>query len=110
MSLPNTTTSYHANILRDTGAAMSIIEAKCVPNTETAFTGEKVVAAALGTRVPCPVAKVYVKSPMYMCKLKVMVMDQPFEIPNVLILMRNEVKGSQMIQIPLVVEEPSDPS
>lgn len=106
VSLPNTPNSYHVNFLRDTGAAMSIIQPKCIPNIETAYTGEKVAAAALGARVPCPVAKVYVNSHMYTGELKVMVTDQPFERPNVQILLGNEVRGSQMIQVPLVVDEP----
>ena len=100
-------TKYPVTILRDTGAGMSMIQEACVPNIETAYTGEKASAAHFGVRTPCPIAKVYVKSPIYTGTLKVMVTDQPFEIPNIQMLIGNEVKGcAQVIQLPLVVSEP----
>ena len=106
VSLPNVNTKYHVNFLRDTGAAMSMIMQSALPNIESAFTGEKAIAAALGARVSCPIAEVYVESPIYTGSLKVLVTNQTFEVPNVQVLIGNEVKGSQVINIPLVVNQP----
>ena len=111
MSLPNTTTKYSVNILRDTGAGMSMIQEYCVPNIETAYTGEKAIAAHLDVRPPYPVANVYIESPIYTGLVKVMVTNQTFEVPDTQVLIGNEVKGcSQVIQIPLVVNEPVETS
>lgn len=79
----NVATKHHVNIFRDTGAAMSMIQANCEPDKEGSYTEERAVAAALGTRNPCPIARIYVKSPLYTEYLKVMVTVQPFEVPNI---------------------------
>lgn len=53
------------------------LQMNCVPNIDKAYTGKKVVATALGARVHCPVAKIYIELPLYTGYLKVLVTDQP---------------------------------
>ena len=58
-------------------------------------------------RTPCPVANVYIESPIYTGLVKAMVTNQAFEISDTQVLIGNGLKGcSQVIQIPLVVNEP----
>lgn len=106
VSLPGTNTKCLVTILRDTGKAMSMIQLEYVPNIETAFTGENIVAAALGPRVPCPLAKVFAESPIYIGFLKVIVIDRSLEVPNDQLLLGNEAKDSEVILLSLAVDEP----
>lgn len=85
---------------------MSMIQANSIPNIQVSFTGEKAIAAAMGVRVPCPIAKISVESPIYTGELKAMVTTIPFEVPGIQMLIGNEVDGSQIVSIPIVVDEP----
>lgn len=94
-------------ILRDTGAAVSLIQKHSVPGIEKAYTGEKVVVAALGSRLPCPVAEVYLDSPLYSGNIQLLVTDQPFEVPGIQLLLGNEPESSEVVLLPLVVDTPT---
>lgn len=75
-SLPDVSTKCPVTILCVTGAGKSMIQMKSVPGTDQAYTGERAVAAALRSRVPCAVAEVYLESIIYTGFLKVLVTDQ----------------------------------
>lgn len=93
MSVPNTNIKYPVNILRNTGARSSMIQESCLPNVKGTYTGEKSIAVALGVHRSCPVAEVYLESPIYTGLLKVLVINQSFDVPNTQMLIGNEMKG-----------------
>lgn len=110
VSLPKHDIKCPVTILRDTGAAVSLIQKHSVPGLEKAYTGEKMVVAALGSRLPCPVAEVHLDSPLYSGNIQLLVTDQPFEVPGVQLLLGNEPESSEVLLLPLVVDEPTETS
>lgn len=93
-------------LLRDTGASMSMLQREAVSNIHKAFTGDRAIASTLGTKVPCPLARIHIDSPIFTGYRVVMVTDQPFDVPGVQLLLGNDVKRPDVILLPLVVDEP----
>ncbi|XP_064118979.1 uncharacterized protein LOC135223988 [Macrobrachium nipponense] len=81
-------------ILRDTGAALTLLHSKALPNVENNLTGEKVVVRDLTGISSIPLASVYLDCPLVKGKVELGVIDTELPVKGVSLLLGNDLAGN----------------
>ena len=98
------------NILRDTGAAQTIMSKDVISNITTAYTGEKVILSDLSSHPSYPLAKVYIQCPLVSGEVQVAIKSDELPVPGVQLLLGNDLAGSLVVPNLTVVESPLETS
>ena len=106
VSLTKNDQFYHINILRDTGAAQSILLSDALPNINQAFTGEKVLISDLTSNASYPLAQICLKCPLLDSPVKVAVRAGTLPVKGVQLLLGNDLAGKQVVPNVVTVEQP----
>ena len=88
--------SYPITILRDTGAAQSIMHANFLPNVSTAFTGNKVVLNDLSSHTIYPLARLFLRSQVITSSVEIAVKSDPLPVACVNLL-GNDLAGELVV-------------
>ena len=81
-------------VLRDTGAALSLLNVKALPNVKTCLTGEKVFVKDLSNTTSIPLAEIYLNCPLVNGKVTVGIWDADMPVEGVNLLLGNDLAGS----------------
>lgn len=95
-------------ILRDTGAAQSVIVKRALPGIKNNFTGEQVILQDLTGNPSLPLAKIHLHSGLVFGDVVVGVRDDPLPVKDVQFLLGNDLAGSLVIPQPVVFPIPAD--
>lgn len=106
ISLAEDDHSYPITILRDTGAAQSILHADVLPNVSTAFTGNKVVLNDLSSHTTYPLARLFLRSPVTTGYVELAVKSDPLPVAGVHLLLGNDLAGELVVPNLKVVDNP----
>ena len=93
-------------ILRDTGAAQSILVHSSLPNIEKAYTGQSVLLRDLSGYPSLPLAKVHLESELVSGPVLVGIVDGPLPVNDIQFLLGNDLAGTLVVPNPVVVETP----
>ncbi|XP_068210796.1 uncharacterized protein [Palaemon carinicauda] len=95
-------------ILRDTGAALTLLHSKALPNVENNLTGEKVVVRDLIGISSSPLASVYLNCPLVKGKVELRVIDTELPVKGVSLLFGNDLAGKLIVPNLIVTDTPMD--
>ncbi|XP_068218467.1 uncharacterized protein [Palaemon carinicauda] len=84
-------------ILRNTGAALTLLHSKALLNVENNLTGEKVVARDLTGISSIPLANVYLDCPLVKGKVELGVIDTELPVKGVSLLLGNDLAGKLIV-------------
>ncbi|KAK4328633.1 hypothetical protein Pmani_000942 [Petrolisthes manimaculis] len=99
--------TFPITILRDTGAAQSILVHDAVPNLSQKLTGEQVLLSDLSTsQVSHPLAEVYLECPFFNADVKVAVKYGVLPVKGVQLLLGNDLAGTLVVPNVTKVDEP----
>ena len=97
-------------ILRDTASAQSILSKDCLPSIETKYTGEDVILQDLSGYPVIPMANIHLSSDLVEGEVKVAVREGPMPVKGVDFILGNDLAGSLVVPLPVVVSVPSTES
>ncbi|XP_076056339.1 uncharacterized protein LOC143034289 [Oratosquilla oratoria] len=98
--------NYPVTILRDTGAAQSILLSDVIPNISNAFTGEKVLLSDLTSQTSYPLAEVYLECAFLTSQVQVAVRHGSLPIHGIKFLLGNDLADTLIVPPPRAVGEP----
>ncbi|KAK4328684.1 hypothetical protein Pmani_000881 [Petrolisthes manimaculis] len=105
LSQPDQT--FPITILRDTGAAQSILVHDAVLNLSRKLTGEHVLLSDLSTsQVSHPLAQVYLECPFFNADVKVAVKYGVLPVKGVQLLLGNDLAGALIVPNVTTIDEP----
>ena len=93
-------------ILRDTGAAQSILISSCLPEVERAYTGERVLLKDLSGYPSLPLARISLESNLVSGPVSVGIVDGVLPVKDVHLLLGNDLAGTLVVPNPIVVDSP----
>ena len=94
------------NILRNTGAAQSLIVKNAVPGLNQNYTGEKVFLRDLSATPSVHLAQVYLNCELIKGKVTVGVIDTELPVPGITMLLGNDLAGKLVLPKLIVSNEP----
>ncbi|KAK3890606.1 hypothetical protein Pcinc_005454 [Petrolisthes cinctipes] len=97
---------YPVTILRDTGAAQSILTKVALPGVEENITGEKVILSDLSSEQSTELAKVFLKCNLFNKEVKVGIREQKMPISGIQLILGNDLAGSMVVPTPEIVKTP----
>ncbi|KAK3895517.1 hypothetical protein Pcinc_000756 [Petrolisthes cinctipes] len=97
---------YPVTILRDTGAAQSILTKVALPGVEENITGEKVILSDLSSEQSTELAKVFLKCNLFNKEVKVGIREQKMPISGIQLILGNDLAGSTVVPTPEIVKTP----
>ncbi|KAK3886275.1 hypothetical protein Pcinc_009579 [Petrolisthes cinctipes] len=97
---------YPVTILRDTGAAQSILTKVALPGVEENITGEKVILSDLSSEQSTELAKVFLKCNLFNKGVKVGIREQKMPISGIQLILGNDLAGSMVVPTPEIVKTP----
>ena len=106
ISLNKNGKSFPIAILRDTGAAQSILYAPSLPEVENNYTGEKVLVQDLSSQPSLELAQVYLDSPLVTGDVKVALRSCPLPVEGINLLLGNDLAGNLVVPNLTVVDSP----
>ena len=106
VSVDNPSKYHKVIILRDTGAAQSIICKSCLPGIENHYTGEKVVLNDLTSTTTLMLAKIYLDCPLIKGYVIVGVREEELPVKGVGLLLGNDLVGKVVMPSLMVVDSP----
>lgn len=106
VSLHSTSKSYPVLLLRDMGAAQSIIHKSALPGIETKYTGEKVLVKDLTSKISYKLANIFLSSDFVSGEVKIAVTDQVFPIEGVNLILGHDLAGKLVYPTINVVTKP----
>lgn len=99
--------TFPITILRDTGAAQSILVHDAVPNLSQKLTGEQVLLSDLSTsHISHPLAQVYLECPLFNAEVKVAVKYGVLPVEGVQLLLGNDLAGALIVPNVTTVNKP----
>ncbi|KAK4316239.1 hypothetical protein Pmani_012591 [Petrolisthes manimaculis] len=99
--------TFPITILRDTGAAQSILVHDAVLNLSRKLTGEHVLLSDLSTsQVSHPLAQVYLECPFFNADVKVAVKYGVLPVKGVQLLLGNDLAGALIVPNVTTIDEP----
>ncbi|KAK3889964.1 hypothetical protein Pcinc_006116 [Petrolisthes cinctipes] len=93
-------------ILRDTGAAQSILTKAALPGVEENITREKVILSDLSSEHSTELAKVFLKCNLFNKEVKVGIREQKMPISGIQLILGNDLAGSMVVPTPEIVKTP----
>ncbi|KAK3895645.1 hypothetical protein Pcinc_000568 [Petrolisthes cinctipes] len=93
-------------ILRDTGAAQSILTKVALPGVEENITKEKVILSDLSSEQSTELAKVFLKCNLFNKEVKVGIREQKMPISGIQLILGNDLAGSMVVPTPEIVKTP----
>ena len=81
-------------VLRDTGAAISLLSSKALPNIKTCLTGEKLLMKDLTRTTSIPLAEIYLDCPLVKDKVVLGILDSDMPVDGVNLLLGNDLAGN----------------
>ncbi|XP_068243836.1 uncharacterized protein [Palaemon carinicauda] len=95
-------------ILRDTGAALTLLHSKALPNVDNNLTGKKVVVRDHTGISSIPLASVYLGCPLIKGKVELWVIDTELPVKGVSLLLGNYLAGKLIVPNSIVTDTPMD--
>ncbi len=106
ISLSKNSKSHPIHILRDTGAAQSILFEPSLPGVENNYTGEDVILQYLSAQSTLKLAHMYLDCPLVKGKVKVAITSQPLPLKGIHLILGNDLTGSLVVPNLTVVDTP----
>lgn len=98
--------TFPITILRDTGAAQSILVQDVIPNLSHKFTGEKVLLSDLTSQMSYPLVEVYLECPLFKSNVKVAVKNGKLPVQGVQLLLGNDLAGTLIVPNIITADRP----
>ncbi|XP_063585832.1 uncharacterized protein LOC134763205 [Penaeus indicus] len=106
VSLDSMSKSHPILILRDTGAAQSIILRSALPGIETKYTGEKVLVKDLTSKISYKLANIFLSSDFVSGEVKIAVTEKAFPIKGISLILGHDLAGKLVYPTVNVVAKP----
>ncbi|XP_047479369.1 uncharacterized protein LOC125032316 [Penaeus chinensis] len=106
VSLDSMSKSYPILILRDTGAAQSILLKSALPGIETKYTGEKVLVKDLTSKISYKLANIFLTSDFVSGEIKIAVTENNFPIEGISLILGHDLAGKLVYPTINVVAKP----
>ena len=105
VSVSKTSPPVSVSILRDTGAAQSVLIKSAVPFLDECYTGDFVVLNGVGGTVTVPLCQMFLKTDL-LAKPVIVAIKEQLPVDGVTFLMGNDIAGNLVVPDPVVCSKP----
>ncbi|XP_076061605.1 uncharacterized protein LOC143037351 [Oratosquilla oratoria] len=99
---------FPITILRDTGAAQSIVSKQALPEITKSMTGKKVTVSDLSSTQSIEIARIFLKCQLFQKEVEVCVWKDSMPVPGVDLILGNDLAGSMVVPPPDITKLPSN--